>query len=95
MDAHPQINFWDSDFGRRAMLAGTRLDVWQVVATLRMNDNSVEETAAYLGIGEHRIRAALAYYADYKDETDEFAARMQKLADEEEQAFRRRQEVIG
>lgn len=95
MDAHPQIYFRDGATGRRPAIVGTRLDVWQAIETFRMNSKSIEETANYLEIPPGKVRAAVAYYADYKDETDDFATRMKDLADREEETFRRQQEVLA
>ena len=45
MDEHPLIYFRDGANGRRPALLGTRLDVADVIETLRQNDRSVERTA--------------------------------------------------
>ena len=94
-DAHPEIVFRDSPFGRRAMLAGTRLEVWQVIDTLRNSNNSIEDAAAYLSLPAVRVRAALSYYAAFQDEVDEYASRVATAAEDAEQAWRREQELIG
>ena len=47
-DEHPLIYFRDGAMGRRPALFGTRLDVAQVVTTVRQNGNSVVEAADYL-----------------------------------------------
>ncbi len=95
MDVHPQIFFREGAVGRRPALTGTRLDVWQVIGTLRGNDNSVKDTADYLDIPQGRVKAAVRYYAEYQDEVDRFAERMQEIADHEEEAYRREQEVLS
>ena len=86
---HPLIYFRDGAAGRRPALLGTRLDVWQVVETLRAHDGSVEETAAYFEQPEVKIRAAISYYADFEEEIDAFAARATAAARREEAAMRR------
>jgi len=65
---HPLIRFADGPSGRRAALVGRGLDVWEVIATVRDNDNDPEETAAYLTIPVGLVQAAIAYYGDYTDE---------------------------
>jgi len=40
---HPLIQFVDGPSGRRASLIGSGLDVWEVIATVRDNDGSVEK----------------------------------------------------
>jgi uncharacterized protein (DUF433 family) len=94
-DAHPEIVSREGPFGRRAMLAGTRLEVWQVIDTLRNSGNSIDDTATYLSLPAPRVRAALSYYAAFQDEIDEYAARVAAAAQEAEQAWRREQELIG
>lgn len=70
-DEHPLVHFLDGPSGRRAALVGTGLDVWEVVATVRENENDLEEAAAYLGVPLGLVQAAVAYYADYREEIDE------------------------
>jgi len=49
---------------------GSGLDVWEVIATVRENDNDPQEAAAYLEISTGLAQAAIAYYGDYRDEID-------------------------
>jgi uncharacterized protein (DUF433 family) len=70
-DSHPLIQFLDGPTGRRASMVGSGLDVWEVIATVRDNDGSIEEAAAYLGIPVGLVQAAAAYYGEYRDEIDE------------------------
>jgi len=69
-DDHRLVHFVDGASGRRPALLGTGLDVWEVIATLRDNDNDVEESASYMGIPVGLVQAAVAYYGDYRDEVD-------------------------
>ena len=89
LEDHPLIYFRDGAAGRRPALLGTRLDVWQVVETLRAHEGSVEQTAAYFEQPEVKIRAAISYYADFQEEIDAFAARATAAARREEAAMRR------
>jgi uncharacterized protein (DUF433 family) len=86
---HPLIYFRDGALGRRPALIASRVDVWQVVETLRAHDGSIEATAEYLDQPEVKVRAALRYYADFADEVDAFTARATDAARREEEAFRR------
>lgn len=52
-------------------MIGSGLDVWEVIATVRDNELSVSETAAYLEIPVGLVEAAVAYYGAYRDEIDE------------------------
>jgi uncharacterized protein (DUF433 family) len=67
---HPLIRFADGPSGRRAALVGSGLDVWEVIATVRENDNDPEEAAAYLEIAPGLVQAAIVYYGDYREEID-------------------------
>ena len=95
MDEHPLIYFREGAGGRRPALMGTRLDVWQIVETVRQNHNSVAEAANYLGQPVTRIEACIAYYIAYQVEIDEWTAREQQAADEREISWRRRQEIFS
>lgn len=94
-DDHPLIVFREEAAGRRAGLVGSRLDVSQVIDTLRESDNSVNATADYLGVPEQHVRAAVRYYADFPDEVDEWRERTRAIADREEDAWRREQSVLA
>lgn len=69
-DAHPLIQFLDGPTGRRASMIGSGLDVSEVIATVRDNDGSIEDAAAYLEIPVGLVQAAAAYYGEYQDEID-------------------------
>src|SRR6266545_7409210 len=94
-DGHPLVYFREGATGRRPALVGTRLDVWQVIETIRQNGNSVEEAAQYLGQPVEKVRACLRYYVDYEEEIDEWIARAQAIAEREERSWRRQQELLG
>lgn len=70
-DAHPLIQFVDGPGGRRASLVGRGLDVWEVIATVRDNDGSIDEAARYLDIPVGLVEAAVAYYGEYRSEIDD------------------------
>ena len=95
MDVHPLIHFRDGFGGRRPALLATRLDVWQVVATIRQNERSVEAAAEYLEIPVEHVRACLRYYADFQHEIDEWVARAQAIEAREEANWRRQQELLA
>ncbi len=48
MDEHPLVRFADGPAGRRARLAGTGKDVWEVIATVRDNNADLAAAARYL-----------------------------------------------
>jgi uncharacterized protein (DUF433 family) len=93
-DEHPLIAFRDGAAGRRPGLAGSRLDVWEVVETVKQN-GSVDAAAAYLELPVERVQAAMRYYADYTDELDAWIARAKALAEREQASWRRQQDLVG
>lgn len=67
----PGIVFADGPTGRRARIAGTGLDVWEVITTHKGVEGDVERLRrAYHWLSELQLRAALGYYAAYPEEID-------------------------
>ena len=95
MDEHPGVAFREGALGRRAVLAGTRLDVWQVIETVRNSGNSVAEAAAYLGLPASRVQGAVDYYALYRDEIDDITEREHAAAERAEAAWRAGEELLA
>jgi uncharacterized protein (DUF433 family) len=95
MDEHPLISFRDGASGRRPALLGTRLDVADVIETIWQNDRSVEQAAAYLELPVDRVEACLRYYADYRDEVDEWIDHSRAIAEREEARWQRRGEALA
>ncbi len=94
-DEHPLIYFREGAAGRRPALLGSRLDVADVIATIRQNDNSIEEAAEYLEIPLDRVEAALRYYADFRDEVDAWAERVGAIAERERARWERGQTALS
>jgi uncharacterized protein (DUF433 family) len=94
-DEHPQIYFRDGEAGRRPALLGTRLDVADVMTTIRQNGNSVEEAADYLDIPVEQADACLRYYADYKEEIDAWIDHTQTIAQRERERWERRRQALA
>ena len=94
MDEHPLIYFREGAAGRRPALMGTRLDVWQVIETVRQNDNSPTEAADYLRLPLAHVEACVDYYVAYQDEIDEWIAREREAAEQAEISWRRRQAIF-
>jgi uncharacterized protein (DUF433 family) len=95
MDDHPGIYFRDAALGRRAALVGTRLDVWQVIETLRKHEKSVADTAEYLSLPAEKVRAAVRFYAAYPVEVDDLAERESAYAARGEAAWRAEQKLVS
>lgn len=67
----PGITFMDGPAGRRAVVEGTGLDVWEVIATWReVGENYRRLKASYDWLMEPQLRAALSYYELYPSEID-------------------------
>lgn len=67
----PGVVFSDTPSGRQAVLAGTGLGVWEVVAAWKAADESREGLRRrFSWLPELRLDAALNYYALYPDEID-------------------------
>ncbi|MHB1500149.1 MAG: hypothetical protein ACYCYK_03095 [Candidatus Dormibacteria bacterium] len=95
LEHHPLIRFVHGAGGRRrAILVGTRLYVYQVVATAKAHDGSVEETATYFGLPVTLIRAALNYYADFDAEVDADQAAAARGAEAERRRWERQQRAL-
>jgi len=95
MDEHPLVRFVDGPAGRRARLAGTGKDVWEVIATVRDNDNALKEAAEYLSIPLGLVQAAVTYYGAYTDEIDELIADNERAAEEAHAAWRAGQAALA
>jgi uncharacterized protein (DUF433 family) len=95
MDEHPGIAFADGPAGRRAVLAGSGLDVWEVIETLRQNRNSLDATARYLERPAATLRPAVRYYAAFPDEIDDRITLNEEVARTFEEAARRERAVLG
>jgi len=71
MDTYPGIVFRDGPSGRRpAVLGGP--DVWKVIQTFMAEDRDTRATSENLNVRPGLIEAALAYYADNREEIDEW-----------------------
>lgn len=95
IDEHPGIYFRDGGSGRRPAVLGTRLDVAQIIETLRQNENSIAETAEYLDIAPAQVEAAVRYYAAYRDEVDEWIEQSRAIAERERELWRRQQDALA
>ena len=67
----PGIVFGDGPTGRRAVVAGSGSDVWEVIATWQECGRSFESLRGnYDWLTEAQLRAALRYYELYPEEID-------------------------
>ncbi len=67
----PGVVFVDGPAGRRAVVAGSGLDVWEIVATWRGTGADFDALAdQYPWLTQTSLRAALSYYQLYPGEID-------------------------
>ena len=68
----PGVVFTDGPAGRRARIAGTGIDVWELVAAFKgMKEDYEQLKAAYHWLSDAQIRSALSYFAIYPEEIEE------------------------
>lgn len=98
MEDHPGIVFRDGPTGRRAALAGGP-DVWEIVETLHgtglSGERAVEATADWGNLTPVQVRAAIQYYADYREEIDERILLNRQEAERRRAAWDRAQEALA
>ena len=67
----PDIVFADGVSGRRARVAGTGLEVWEIITTYKSVNQDFERLQkAYHWLTEQQLRAAIGYYTTYHKEID-------------------------
>jgi uncharacterized protein (DUF433 family) len=72
----PGILFADGPSGRRARIAGTGIDVWEVIAAYRgVGRKWLRLRKSYHWLSESQLRAALGYHAAYPEEIERQIAR--------------------
>jgi len=98
MEDHPGITFRDGPTGRRAALAGGP-DVWEIIETLQgtglTGENAIAATAAWGSLALAQVRAAVRYYAEYRDEVDERIRLNREEAERQRLSWQRMQEALG
>lgn len=87
MDEHPLVRFADGPGGRRARLAATGSDVWEVIATVDDNGGDVVATADHLSMPLGLVQAAVVYYGAFPDEIDEWIERNEREVAEAQSAW--------
>lgn len=67
----PGIIFADGVTGRRARVAGTGLEVWEIITSYKsVNQDFRRLRKAYHWLTEQQLRAAVGYYIAYREEID-------------------------
>ena len=79
----PGIVFADGPGGRRARIAGTGIDVWELIAAFKgMNEDHEKLKSAYHWLADGQIRAALSYFVLYPDEIRELIDRNEEATED-------------
>ena len=72
----PGILFAEGVSGRRAKVAGTGLNVWEIISIYKSVDEDFKRLAlAYHWLTQHQLRSAIGYYLAYQNEIDELIHR--------------------
>ena len=80
----PGITFTDGPAGRRARIAGSGIDVWELIATFRgLKENYEKLKKAYHWLNDHQIRSAFSYYTLYPEELNEMINRNETMTRDE------------
>jgi uncharacterized protein (DUF433 family) len=67
----PGVIFADGVSGRRARIAGTGLEIWEIIASYdSLGKNLVRLKKAYHWLSAEQLRAALGYYESFPEEID-------------------------
>ena len=94
-DQHPMIYFREGEGGRRPALLGSRLDIADVVTTIRQNSGSVDEAAFYLEVPVELIESAARYYGEYTKEVDEQIERARLATEREREHWDRQRKALA
>ncbi|HYH81326.1 MAG TPA: DUF433 domain-containing protein [Longimicrobium sp.] len=79
----PGIVFTDGPAGRRATIAGTGLDVWEVIARYRhLGGDAQKAREEFSWLSDLQFRAALSYYKLYPEEIEARLAREEQWTQE-------------
>lgn len=93
-DRHPRITFVARISGRLpSLLSRPRLLVAHIVETWRSSKKDITSTAEYFRITEEDVRAAIAYYSEFRAEIDDWLAWNRAEADHLEREWRREQKL--
>lgn len=79
----PGIIFTEGTTGRRARIAGTGIEVWEVIAAFKGLGKDISRLhKAYHWLTEQQLRAAMGYYRIYTEEIDHLISQNEGLTKE-------------
>jgi uncharacterized protein (DUF433 family) len=83
MRRSPGIIFTPGLSGRRARVAGTGIEVWEIIAQYKsLNRSQKQLKQAFHWLAPGQIKAALGYYVAYPYEIDDLIARNEQWTEE-------------
>lgn len=84
MQRCPGIIFTEGTTGRRARIAGTGIEVWEVIATYKgVHEDFNSLWKAYHWLTEQQLRSAIGYYKVYPDEINYLIKQNEQLTKEQ------------
>ena len=91
MQRHTGIYFQDGPSGRRPKVLGGP-DVWELVAEIEGlqpdDDTEIEDVAARMCMAPSRVRSAIRYYLEFRNEIDAWVDRNNREAEKHERQWR-------
>jgi uncharacterized protein (DUF433 family) len=79
----PGILFAEGTSGRRARVAGTGIEVWEVIATFKSVKEDLKKLQkAYHWLSREQLKAALGYYMAYPQEIDQLIEQNERWNEE-------------
>ncbi len=80
---YPGVTFVEGPAGLRAHVAGSGLDVWEIVMVHRAHGGKEEATLRHLPqLSRRQLKTALAYYEDHRQEIDGILAEQARSPEE-------------
>jgi len=79
----PGILFAEGTSGRRARVAGTGIEVWEVIATYKsVKEDFKRLKKVYHWLSQEQLKAAIGYYTIYPQEIDQLIEQNEQWDDE-------------
>ncbi len=80
----PGIVFTEGTSGKRARIAGTGIEVWEVIATYKSVDSKLKRLGkTYHWLTEQQLKYAIGYYSLYREEIETLIKENEKWTSEE------------
>jgi hypothetical protein len=97
MEKHPGIIFRPGPFGRRPALIGGP-DIWEIARLMSQIDEEgdalIEQTAELSDLPVRQVRTAIRYYAEFREDIDEWIARVDEEAARAEEEWLHEQDLL-